>query len=57
MTYQHLSMFERKAIYYRYNSAESIRSIGRLLGRCHTTISREMAQAALRFKLVHGLTQ
>ena len=44
MTYQHLSMFERKTIYYRYNSGESIRSIGRLLGRCHTTISREIGR-------------
>ncbi|MCL1057574.1 helix-turn-helix domain-containing protein [Shewanella gelidimarina] len=33
-------MSDRKAIYYRFNSGESLRSIGRLIGRHHTTISR-----------------
>ena len=42
MTYEHLSSFERKAIYYRHNSGESYRSIGRLLNRHHTTIIREV---------------
>ncbi|MCL1049209.1 IS30 family transposase [Shewanella abyssi] len=44
MTYNHLSMYERKAIYYRFNSGESLRSIGRFIGRHHTTISREISR-------------
>ena len=42
MSYEQLNSFERKAIYYRYNSGESYRSIGRLLNRHHTTIMREV---------------
>lgn len=42
MPYRHLTTFERKAIYYRHNSGESYRSIGRLLDRHHTTIMREV---------------
>ena len=42
MPYDHLNSFERKAIYYRFNSGESCRSIGRLLNRHHTTIMREI---------------
>ena len=42
MPYNHLSSFERKAIYYRFNSGESCRSIGKLLSRHHTTIMREV---------------
>lgn len=42
MPYKHLSSFERKAIYYRFNSGESCRSIGKLLSRHHTTIMREV---------------
>lgn len=42
MPYKHLSSFERKAIYYRFNSGESCRSIGKLLDRHHTTIMREV---------------
>ena len=37
-----MNIFERKAIYYRHNSGESYRSIGRLLNRHHTTIMREV---------------
>ncbi|MEZ9196910.1 helix-turn-helix domain-containing protein, partial [Shewanella sp. 10N.286.54.B9] len=44
MTYTHLSMSDRKAIYYRYNSGDSFRKIGRLIGRHHTTISREISR-------------
>ena len=42
MQYEHLNSFERKAIYYRFNSGESCRSIGRWLNRHHTTIMREV---------------
>lgn len=42
MTYEHLSTFERKSIYYRHNSGESYRSIAKRLGRHHTTIMREV---------------
>ncbi|MEI8703886.1 helix-turn-helix domain-containing protein [Pseudoalteromonas sp. B62] len=42
MSYEHLNSFERKAIYYRFNSGESCRSIGKLLNRHHTTIMREV---------------
>ena len=42
MTYEHLSTSERKAIYYRHSSGEGYRSIGRLLGRHHTIIMREI---------------
>jgi IS30 family transposase len=42
MHYEHLSTFERKAIYYRHNSGESYRSIAKLLNRHHTTIMREV---------------
>ena len=42
MAYYHLSTLERKAIYYRFNSGESCRSIAKLLGRHHTTIMREI---------------
>jgi IS30 family transposase len=42
MAYEHLSTFERKAIYYRHNSGHSYRSIAKFLGRHHTTILREV---------------
>jgi IS30 family transposase len=42
MPYEHLNSFERKAIYYRFNSGESCRAIGKVLNRHHTTIMREV---------------
>lgn len=49
MAYQHLTTFERKAIYYRHNSGESFRSIAKLLGRHHTTIMREIKRNKPRY--------
>jgi IS30 family transposase len=41
--YSHLSIWERQRLYEWYhNQGKSIREIGRLLGRSHSTISREL---------------
>ncbi len=42
-TYKHLSLFERQRLFQWYHyEKKSIREIGRLLGRSHSTISREI---------------
>ncbi|MCU7849528.1 MAG: IS30 family transposase [Candidatus Thiodiazotropha sp. (ex Lucinoma kastoroae)] len=41
--YSHLSLSERQSIFYWYHyQKKSVREVGRLIGRSHTTISREL---------------
>ena len=42
MNYSHLSIEERSCIREYYNSGKSFREIASLIGRSHTTISREI---------------
>ena len=42
MSYNHLTLIERTAIFYRGNRGDSIRSIARYLDRSHSTVCREI---------------
>ena len=42
MSYKHLTLIERTAIFYRSSKGDSIRSIAKYLDRSHSTISREL---------------
>lgn len=50
MKYKHLSLKEREILYGSLIRGESLRSIGKVLGRSHTTLSRELDRHSKQWK-------
>lgn len=46
MPYHHLSAHERMSLFYMHQAGYSLRHIGRRLGRCHSSLSRELRRNA-----------